>query len=466
MILTHPILLSLFLAGLGLVLALLASAAWLRLALRPVPKEEGAPDEAYLVFLLLLTAFGLRVLAWPLSYIALDSAVPHVAGAMCIYGVTRLVPLWANLLQGLRPLLLLALGGWIALRLTSSARERCTPGGTPRRPLAERVLLPLSLTLLVLDCLLEFAVLLSLRPGIPVYCCGSVYDLPDRFSALLPGSLFGAQHAHLLLPILHVCGLLCALVCLIAGVAALRGRWLTHPWRRLRTAASLLLLPLLLAFVAAASIAGMEVMAPRLTGLPFHHCLYCLLGKTAAGPWMAVSLAAAVLLSAWGALLLREGRGAVEGTNRSAGLLLVSGGLLVLIFLAVTAFGAHNGGGGGDLGRCSSCNARLYDTVYLVELVAGQGEKSLFCSVGCALEQIRGPGGKTAAWVTVRDEFTGKRLDSGAAFFVEAASEITGLPEGNRWHAYQYLENAHIMAFELDGNIVSDPFGASGKEDN
>lgn len=457
MILTPPIILALFLAGLGLAPGLVAAAAWLRHTLRPAPPADGAPDEAYLVFLLLLTAFGLRVLAWPLSYIALDSAVPHVPGAMCIFGVTRLAPLWANLLQTVRPLLLLALGGWLALRLTGSGRERRSRGGKLNRPLVERALLPTSLFLLILDCLLEFAVLLSLRPGMPVYCCGSVYDLPHRFSALVPDTLFGAQHAHLLLPILHFCGLICAVTCLVSGTAAWNGRWNTHPWHRLRTAAALVLPLVLLLFVAAAGIAAMEVLAPRLTGLPFHHCLYCLLGKTTAGPWLAILLAAAVLTSAWGALLLRQ-------AGRPSGVLLISGGLLVLIFLALTALAAGSDGGEGRLGRCPSCNGGLYDTVYLVELVTGGGEKSLFCSVGCALKSFKKPGGKVQGWVTVRDEFTGKRLDSGAAFFVEAAAEIKGLPAGNRWHAYQYLENAHIMAFELDGNIVDDPFSVAGAE--
>lgn len=455
MIFSGPIIITIFLAALGLILGLLAAAVWLRQSLGngPVDLEQG--DPAYLVFLLLLTAFGLRVLAWPLSYIALDSAVPHVQGAMCIFGVTRLCPLWANMLQGLRPLLILALGGWLLLRVTHSRRQRQIPGRERRRPLPERMLFLTALVLLITDCILELLVFSLLRPDQTVYCCGSVYDLPNRFSSLIPGSLFGPQHAHLLLPLLIGSGILCAAGCLLGALAAWRG-WTAkgEPCRRSMLLLSVLVPLFMLLFIAVACIAAMEVITPRVTGLPYHHCLYCLLGKTTVGPWLAVTMAMAMMGAFWGSLLLPS------PSRRIAGLLLCAGGFSVLAFLGITDGALGRMGQGGDLGSCPSCDRPLFDTVYLVEVVSGEDAPALCCSAACALDHIERHGGRGAVnWVTVRDEFTGKRLDSGAAYFVEAGTDIDGLLEGNRWHVYQYLENAHIMAFELGGNVVPDPFG-------
>ncbi len=478
MILNGPIILSFFVAVIGLLLGLAASGVWLRRSLvREAEPSGGEPsgrglegEGAYLVFLLLLTAFGLRTIAWPLSYLALSSAVPHVSGAMCIFGVTRLCPLWANLLQTARPLLVLFLGGWIVLRLSHAGLERRNPGRARQRSPLEPVLFFVSLVLLLLDCLLEIVVLLSLRPDQPVYCCGSVYDLPGRFSALLPGSIFGAQHAQLALPLLSGSVMLCAVLSLAAGLSVIKGWWDVANRPRLASLVALALLLLLPLLVLLAGIVAMEVITPRLTGLPYHHCLYCLLGKTAQGPWMAVTLAVGLLCAAWGGLLLFCAAGRGDGDQRPAGTLLVAGGLSLLLFLGVVLPGMAASRGGGELGRCPGCGSRLFDTVYLVEVVCGTEDPRLFCSPGCALAQLKGDVGGAVAdcYVTVRDEFTGKRLDSGAAFFVQAAEEIPGLPPGNRWHAYQYLENAHIMAFELDGNVVADPFlpGAAIDHDN
>jgi len=439
MILNGPIFTSLFLAGLGMLLGLAAASAWVG-SLR-----TGEGRYEHLAYLLLLTAFGLRLLSWPLFYVSLGSAVPYVEGAMCIFGVTRLQPLWANLLQLLRPLSIFALGGWLTLRLARTRQERRAPGPALPAGSGETGLLISAILLLVADGLLELFLYFGLRPGLAVHCCGSVYDLPDRFSSRIPGQLLGPQHAELLQPALMALGLLVALGCLWLGFAARRGRRVS----RLARAALWLLLPALLLL---AAVSAMEVIAPRLLGLPFHHCLYCLLGRSVAGPWMAATLGGGLLAAGWGSLL----PGGPSG--RQGGRLLISGGLLLLLFLLISGI-ALQSGVGRRLGPCPACGTTMHDTVHLVELVCGADPLRLFCSPRCAMEVMgeRGPG-TAACRVTVRDEFTGTRLDSGAAVFVEAGREIIGLPPGNRWHAYQYLDNAHIMAFQLEGNIVEDPF--------
>jgi hypothetical protein len=442
MILNAPILISLLLAGLGLVLGLAAAAARIDVAIRPQRHGEGL----YLVFLILLTAFGLRLIAWPLWYVALAGAVPHVSGAMCIFGVTRLAPGWSTALEVVRPLLVLVLGGWLTLRLVHSRAERRQPGTPAPRPALEHSLLLAALVLLPLEGLLDLRVLSALRPDSPaVYCCGSVFDLPDRWSALVPGHLLGASHAALLLPLVHLLGIVAVAVSLLAGWRVFKGcRFPAF----LPAMAVLALLPTALA-------AGMEVITPRLTGLPYHHCLYCLLGRTTAGPWLAAALLGGALAVCWGSLAISTAAG-----RRAGAMLLFAGALALLLFIAILGLTPIRGGGAGDLGDCPVCTGAMHDTVYLVELVQGREDPLLFCSIGCALQWINRHGGETVdRWVTVRDEFTGERLDAGAAHFVEAAREIDGLPPGNRWHVYQYLENAHVMAFQLDGNVGQNPFG-------
>jgi|GEM_PF-1735507 len=458
MIITAPIIISIFLAVVGLLPGLVAAGL---LAGRGKTYGQGEGQGIYLVFLLLLTAFGIRVIAWPLTYLALGSAVPHVQGAMCLFGVTRLCPLWANLLQFSRPLLIFSLGGWLALRMSRKAHERRTPGPALPASLGERLLLPGSVGLLIIDGLLELVVLFSLRPDQPVYCCGSVYDLPDRLSSALPQHLFGARSAGMLVPLMVVLALLVVLSCSAAAASLLRRRR-PLPGRRLPVSVALLIGGGLTGFVPAAFFAGMEVLAPRLTGLPFHHCLYCLLGKTAYGPWIAATFAGGVLCAGWGALLLPPRH---AGAVRPAIALLVTGSLFTVAFLGVVAAGWFQVGQGGDLGRCPGCGGQMYDSVYLVRIVAGDAPELTFCSPVCAMEWIRREGDSSRGlFVTVRDEFTGTWLDSGAAYVVEGADDIAGLPKGNRWHIYEYLENAHVMAFELEGNLVSDPFVHRGDD--
>lgn len=462
MILNGTILVSMFLAMLGMILGLTAVVVWLRQALsttRSRPSACGqAPDHdhdqgAYLVFLLLLTGFGLRVLAWPVTYLALASAVPHVTGAMCMFGVTRLCPLTINLLQAVRPLLICSLGGWLILRMTRLSRDRRSTGPGENRSPEERPLMLISLVLLIADGALELLAFSSLRPDHPVSCCGSVYDLPDRISSLIPGSLLGAQHAQWLIPLLTGCGIFIAVVSLLAGLAACGG-WFGRRGRRSLVLTIRVLIPLLMiVYIGLAIVVSMEVVTPKLTGLPFHHCLYCLLGKTAVGPWMAVALAVGLVTGFWGSLLLAGPAG------RPAGVLLLISGCSVLLFLGIAVMAPQQSGHEGELGVCAACEGHLYDTVHLVEVVSEHNASVMCCSIVCALETLEsrvGPG--EAVFVTVRDEFTGMRLDSGAAFFIELTEDIKGLPPGNRWHVYQYLENAHIMAFELGGNVVSDPF--------
>ena len=46
----------------------------------------------HLATLVAVVCLVLLVIGWPLFYAMLDSFVPEIPGAMCIYGVTRVMP--------------------------------------------------------------------------------------------------------------------------------------------------------------------------------------------------------------------------------------------------------------------------------------------------------------------------------------------------------------------------------------
>src|SRR5688572_24635059 len=89
MILNSYTILCAFIAVLRLLLGLgvlaLAAGAWRRL---PGDRDR-LEDRSYFVFLLTLTLLALNLASWPLLYLLLQSYVPHWAGVMCVYGVTR-----------------------------------------------------------------------------------------------------------------------------------------------------------------------------------------------------------------------------------------------------------------------------------------------------------------------------------------------------------------------------------------
>ena len=55
----------------------------------------------------------LRLLSYPLFYLTLQSFVKHIQGAMCIYGVTMVLPHLFKFIKIEKPLLLFFCGQWL-----------------------------------------------------------------------------------------------------------------------------------------------------------------------------------------------------------------------------------------------------------------------------------------------------------------------------------------------------------------
>jgi hypothetical protein len=255
---------------LGLLVLGLAAQAW-RAGVRLAPEERDAREErGYLVLLLAVVLVALNLVSWPLLYALLQSYVPQWPGVMCIYGVTRvgadssgasgLLPGLLRLLQLAKPALVFAGGAWFVLYLLNRR--------TPTAPLLGRLFAGLLLlgALAVVDAGAELAyVVIPKKDALPPGgCCTSAFE---EGPGLLPAR-WVEDSGRAVLYFLYYGGNLCLIVAL---AACTRPTGAPGPGR---------LAGLLLggaAVLAASAVFLVEVAAPALLGLPYHHCPYDLI---------------------------------------------------------------------------------------------------------------------------------------------------------------------------------------------
>lgn len=222
-------------------------------------------DRSHLVLLVAAVVLGIRLLNWPLYYATLQSFVPDIEGAMCIFGVTQVERTLTGVSELIKPVSFFVIGGWFALHFLDQQ--------TRTSALMGRKLIFLSVTALVvvLDSSLDIAQMLKISPDRIVSCCTTVTDVLDRPTRLVPQSAFGPAYSSFMGN-----GYFVANILMIALLGVLHFRMRSDrllPWRRL-----------LLAFVFVVALfngalfvlAQIEVHAPRIMNLPYHHCLYCL----------------------------------------------------------------------------------------------------------------------------------------------------------------------------------------------
>lgn len=228
---------------------------------RPFIPEEKASleDRSYLVLLIMVIVLVIRLFDWPLFYVTLQSFISDIEGAMCIFGVTQVRPGLTRFLEFLKPVNFFLIGGWFLLHLLDRA--------TKTSPLMKRKLLLLSiLSLLVLiDSLGDIFLILGIAPESLVSCCTTVTDISNRPTRTTPLSIFGPEYAQSLQVLFFITHL--ALIGFV-GVS-LKFKIFRRPILGL-----LFLFAILNAILFLLS--QVEVFAPAMMHLPFHHCLYCL----------------------------------------------------------------------------------------------------------------------------------------------------------------------------------------------
>ena len=117
----------------------------------------------------------------------------------------------------------------------------------------------------LLDSIGDILLMIGIAPESLVSCCTTVTDILNRPTRTTPESIFGPEYAHPLQVLFFITHL--ALMGFIGVSLKVR------IFRRL-ILGLLSLFAILNAFVFLLS--QIEVFAPRMMHLPFHHCLYCL----------------------------------------------------------------------------------------------------------------------------------------------------------------------------------------------
>ncbi len=231
-------------------------------------------DRMYLTFWMGTVLLGIRFVAWPLFYLVLHSFIPEIEGAMCIFGTRNMLPVLTRFLELLKPTLFFVGLVWLALFRLERFSTQSGRGMVAGRMIGF-FLLACSLLALV-DSIGTAVLWIRSSAELSVSCCTTVTDIPSRFTVWMPVSLFGPAYEQPLWYLFFLLNL-----CTVG--------LLVYAWMRVRGARKpvFLLLPAALASLInciLTVISYIEVIAPRLMRLPFHHCLYCMVQKIMDAP--------------------------------------------------------------------------------------------------------------------------------------------------------------------------------------
>lgn len=268
MALNGYVILSAFFSVLGLATAVatvgLATSTLLRMRLTAWRGEQRVEDRVYLAIQLTYALLGLTLASWIVLYLLLDNFVPLWPGAMCVYGVTRIgegnrgvtgwLPTLVIVVQALKPVVAFAAGAALVLyRLYRRA------GVSELLPRVLGALLVVAL-LCTVSSAAELAYLGIPKLDIPVDsgCCSAA--AVDNEAMAPPSS-----DERWLTPAYYTCHLLMAL--LLWPRRGQGGSLVGYG----RLAAGLVLS---LCTLAVAGRFAVDVAAPALLHLPYHHCLY------------------------------------------------------------------------------------------------------------------------------------------------------------------------------------------------
>ncbi len=236
-----------------------------------VTKHE---NDLYLLFWLGTVLLLIRLLSWPFFYLVLHSFVPEVVGAMCIYGTTKLLPRLTLFLESAKVLLFFSGMLWLLLFRLERLSERSG---------AKSVKAVNTMLLLLVFCagmaLFESggSVVLWIRSSadLAVSCCTTITDIPNRFTVWIPETLLGNKYEQpLWLAYFGINGVLLISGYLVSARFVKRG--IKPSWLVFLSFSALLAGGVTL-------LAMIELIAPNLMGLSFHHCIYCFVQTTVDG---------------------------------------------------------------------------------------------------------------------------------------------------------------------------------------
>ena len=233
-------------------------------------ERTAAENRSYLLFLTAAVILIVKLLSWPFFYVTLQSYVPHIQGAMCIFGVLQVNADFSNVLQIFKPVMFFLVGGWLILNKLDTTTETA--------PLFGRKLLFLSLVSAValVDSAGDVIYFTSFEGEADVTCCTLFFDLPERSTAMLPMSFLGEDYERYLLPLYYLSNLFFIIFMVIGYVRFSPARFIPLPVNLqtlslLGAGAGLSLINAIISLFAL-----FEVIAPKIMALPYHHCIYCM----------------------------------------------------------------------------------------------------------------------------------------------------------------------------------------------
>jgi uncharacterized membrane protein YiaA len=259
-----------FIGTLSAILMLWGGTLSLILALRwrkasTMQERSEIEKRSHLVLLVAVVVLGIRLFNWPLFYATLQSFVPEIDGAMCIFGVTQVKRLLTGTAEIIKPFSFFLIGAWLLIHVLDQK--------TQTSALMGRKLFFLSITALVVitEAVLDVLLMFKIAPGTLVSCCTTVTDIIERPTRLLPKSFLGPGYESILNFGYYASNLL-----LLFAIAACLWRLKRGSIPRWRRSAMGLIFLWGIGNAALFILTQIEVHAPKIMGLPFHHCLYCL----------------------------------------------------------------------------------------------------------------------------------------------------------------------------------------------
>ena len=222
-------------------------------------------DRSYLVLLIAMVVLVIRLLNWPLFYGTLQSFIPDIEGAMCIFGVTQVRPVFTKFQEILKPVVFFFIGAWIFVYMLDRA--------TKTYPLMRRKLLFLSLLslIVIVDSIGDVVLMTTIRPGSVVSCCTTVTDILSRPTRTTPQAILGPGYAQTLEISYFVSNFL--LIGLVGFMQWGEKLETTSTWKRI-SLGLISVFAIINGFIFVLS--QIEAIAPKIMHLPYHHCLYCL----------------------------------------------------------------------------------------------------------------------------------------------------------------------------------------------
>ncbi len=234
----------------------------------PLAAKNRFEETGYLIFLLACVVLSVRMFAWPWFYFMLQSFVSEVPGAMCIFGVTRVLPDTVTFLQIIKPISFFIMGGWLLCYYVDKSIQTS--------PLARKnllFLLPICGVLLA-DSIVDIYYVIRMKPLISVSCCATFFDTPLRPSAMIPQALFGRNFQQTLFIVFYAINI----ILIISLFTSLSRKWqslASLPRNAMLYGQAVLAvtnIPIVI-------ISFFENIGPTLMQLPLHHCIYCFMGK-------------------------------------------------------------------------------------------------------------------------------------------------------------------------------------------